>query len=206
MSIQFCCTQCGQPIEVDDQHAGQTAACPYCRHMVSVPPESTYHPETAVAARPTPPPSGETPTAAEPVDYTQAPPAGSARPHTARTWGNYCLVSTALILLLFVSAIARAFVLFAKFGLPQAQTAPSADEMRKMQLQIGTDPWLAGSMMGALFFAVVTLVLGIVSLAQSRRGNWRGILGVAIGGLFVLCVCGANIVGLLMGLGAPAGG
>src|ERR1051326_6963684 len=52
MAIQFSCPGCSQPIEVDDQFAGQTAACPYCRQVVSVPVQSTLHARPAVMAQP----------------------------------------------------------------------------------------------------------------------------------------------------------
>ena len=39
MSIQFLCSACGQPIEVDDDMANLTVTCPYCRNSVIVPDE-----------------------------------------------------------------------------------------------------------------------------------------------------------------------
>lgn len=61
MAIQFQCPGCKQPIEVDDEHAGKTAACPYCRGVITVPQQSTYEPEPIPPARPTAPDSGATP-------------------------------------------------------------------------------------------------------------------------------------------------
>ncbi|TWT41218.1 hypothetical protein RAS1_39120 [Phycisphaerae bacterium RAS1] len=52
MAIQFTCVGCQQPIEVDDEHAGRAAACPYCRHVVTVPQASTLRRDEPVAARP----------------------------------------------------------------------------------------------------------------------------------------------------------
>jgi len=143
--------------------------------MISVPQESTYHPETAVTARPAPPPNGETPAVPAPANYARAASPGVARQHTAKAWGKLLPVSTVLILVLFASAVVRAFVLFAISGLAQAQTSPSTEEIRKMQLQIGTDPWLAGSMMGPCLRRGYARP-GIVSLAQFRRGElaWCG--------------------------------
>lgn len=52
MAIQFICVGCSQPIEVDDEFAGRSAACPYCRHVVTVPSSSTFHPDHPIPARP----------------------------------------------------------------------------------------------------------------------------------------------------------
>ncbi len=42
MAIHFACPSCRQPIEVDDDWAGQSAACPYCRNVVTAPAASTW--------------------------------------------------------------------------------------------------------------------------------------------------------------------
>ena len=75
----------------------------------------------------------------------------------------------------------------------------------KIQQQNAMDPWLVASQVGALFFAVVALALGTVSLTQYRRGNWRGVLGVIVSGLFVLCVCGGAVLVQLLGAGVSTG-
>ena len=52
MAIQFACPGCSQPIEVDDEIAGKSAACPYCQHVVTVPDQTTYSPGELHAAGP----------------------------------------------------------------------------------------------------------------------------------------------------------
>lgn len=47
MAIQFACPSCREPIEIDDEWAGQAVSCPYCRHVVNAPTTSTW-----TAARP----------------------------------------------------------------------------------------------------------------------------------------------------------
>ena len=207
MPIQFCCTQCGQPIEVDSEHAGQTAGCPYCRHMVSVPIESTYRPEMAVAARPAAP-SEDAPSVGVAVPGTAVPitPLRAGRMRAAAAWGSYSLISTALILVLFGVAMIRVLTVFAKSGFARATSAPSSEQVLKMQQQVAMDPWITGSQIGALFFAVVALALGIVSLNLSRQGNWRGVVGVVISGLFLLCICGGTVIAQLAGFGVSVGG
>ena len=41
MAIQFNCPGCQQPVEVDDEWAGQHVACPFCHRVVTTPNEST---------------------------------------------------------------------------------------------------------------------------------------------------------------------
>lgn len=41
MPIRFRCASCGQPIEVDDEHAQRLVACPYCRKTITAPAQST---------------------------------------------------------------------------------------------------------------------------------------------------------------------
>ncbi len=66
MVVQFRCTSCEKPIEVDDEVAGRQVTCPYCHDVVDAPAESTYEPEpVARPAGPSPPPS--------PSSGTQAP-------------------------------------------------------------------------------------------------------------------------------------
>lgn len=41
MSIRFQCQSCSQPIEVDDEWAGKTVACPFCSATINAPDQST---------------------------------------------------------------------------------------------------------------------------------------------------------------------
>lgn len=41
MSIRFQCQSCSQPIEVDDEWAGKTVACPFCSATINAPEQST---------------------------------------------------------------------------------------------------------------------------------------------------------------------
>src|SRR5580765_4777196 len=42
MPIRFVCPSCQQPLEIDDQWAGQSVACPYCNRVVTAPATSTW--------------------------------------------------------------------------------------------------------------------------------------------------------------------
>jgi DNA-directed RNA polymerase subunit RPC12/RpoP len=207
MPIQFCCTQCGQPIEVDDQHAGQTAACPYCRHTVSVPPQSTYQPETAVPARPAYGPPTITPNlgplapSAELRDESLL-----RRQKAAVSFGTYALICTALGVVLFgIGTVGTLVILMREIG-PMPTSGPVSLPMDKLPRLAAQHAWIPATQYGGLFFTVTGLALSIVSLTQSARGNWRGITAVIVCGLFLLCVCSSAAITALSGLGLPTGG
>src|SRR4030042_1105980 len=119
MSIQFRCTHCAQPIEVDDEHAGREAQCPYCQEVARVPAESTYRALAGAngpAAGPRPAdthgPAGPQPLAAAPTAAPYPPPPMSpraARERTAITYGNYALVCAGITAILFLLFFALAF-------------------------------------------------------------------------------------------------
>ena len=65
MAIRFACPSCRQPIEIDDQWAGQSVGCPYCKRVVTAPTTSTWPPgdipqasPAGQAFQPPPPPPG----------------------------------------------------------------------------------------------------------------------------------------------------
>jgi hypothetical protein len=208
MPIQFTCSQCSQPIEVDDEHAGKTAACPFCQHLVTVPQESTFRPEAATTARPATgaaAPRAWEPGVAPPVPYAGPPPIPPPRLRMARTLGAYALICALLAIGLFGVGIVRALYLFEKSGLMSPTTQLTPELLAKWQRQIGTDTWVAGPQFGGLFFALVGLTMAIVGLTQSARGNWRAITAAVLCGLLFLCLC-LGVVSVLMGFGGAAAG
>jgi len=52
MAIRFACPSCRQPIEVDDEWAGQSVGCPYCRKVVTAPAVSSWPSEQIPVAAP----------------------------------------------------------------------------------------------------------------------------------------------------------
>jgi hypothetical protein len=212
MPIQFCCAQCGQPIEVDDEHAGQTATCPYCRHVMSIPQQSTYQPEAAVAARALGGSAGEWAPAGGPT--AELPPAPGRRPavvpaprqRAARTLGSFALLCALLALLLMGAGGLRALSIAVRSGKLAPASTPTPADITELQQQAAKDPWVAGPQLGATLFALVGLVLAIASLVQATTGNWRGLTAGIICGLFFLCLCGGVAFSLLTGFGMPATG
>ncbi len=197
MAIQFHCPGCSQPIEVDDIHANQTAACPYCRRVVNVPPKSALDQAPPISARPTADADGVTPPPQPTPGELHIGPTMTYRDRMAKTYGNYALICTAIAFVLMVGTMIYGAMLMAdKFDV----TAHSQPSLEKLSEELALQhPGLAVGPLGAMFFAVVGLALGITSIKQTTRGNWRGIVTVVICGLFVLCFCGINGLGLLGG-------
>lgn len=188
MPIQFACTNCGQPIEVDDEHAGQSAACPYCRHVVRVPDESTYRPDGAIEARPAEPPAPQRAAGATAGESAQALTAARARKS-----GIYGLLGAGLAVALFTIAVAiSGYMMMDRLGgVPQQPL--TAEQNRQLQEEIARSPVVGLLIIAGLFSAVVGLVFGVVSVSQQAAGNWRGWLAVAVCAAFVLCNCVAPI-------------
>ena len=216
MSIQFCCPQCQQPIEVDDEHAGRVAACPYCHHHVTVPAESTYHPQQTLIARPAAP-GASTGYGADqqvppqyagpaPIPVRSAPSAGPVDPivlmrqQRARRYGNYALICAAIVVLaVAVGTIRAATVLMRSPGFSHTSTTLSP----QLQKEILQDRWYVGSAFVMLLASMVGVALAIPSLFQHSRGNWQAIVSVVICGLCLLCNCGAGLFANLLGLPSP---
>ncbi len=210
MSIQFCCTNCSQPIEVDEEHAGKTAACPYCRHMVTVPQQSTYNASAAIDARPAAGPGA--PEYAETLGALDVPPVAHRRPpvslprqRAAATFGAYALICALLALVLFgIGAIGSVTIAFKNLSNDNGALSMSPSDIEKMQTALTQHPWISAVQFGGLFFALAGLVLAIISLTQSARGNWRGIVSVVVCGVFLLCLCTGVVFATLSGFGLPA--
>jgi hypothetical protein len=214
MAIQYPCPNCGKPIEVDDEFAGQHATCPYCRHAAAVPHQSTYSrshgptarsiPDLPGAAAPAPPPFPDR------FDLSPESAGGTAGPRSPRQGAAIRSGTAGLIfcfggLLLFAVGV----VLGIYAVLPQlsqnVHEQPTADDLRRIQEDLlRTRPGLALTVSGLELGGIACVVLGLglagASLAQQARGNWRAMLSLAAGGLFLLCVCTGMAVMLGRGL------
>jgi hypothetical protein len=202
MPIQYQCTGCQQPIEVDDEHAGKSAACPYCRQVATIPLQSTYAPSAAIAARPAGAgaygagwPAGRLPATLLRLDPLQA-----ASVSAARAFGNYALICAALAIVLLTIGVVRQITLASQAGLLKPGFGLNAEDVKKMSEAVGADPWAVAPVMGALFFALAGLALSITSLIRSRAGNWRAITAGVICGSFLLCNCASGLLAGAAGL------
>ncbi len=197
MPIQFRCSGCGQPIEVDDEHAGKLAACPYCQRVVAVPQTSNFEPGPIPPARPGPPVEGGPPTPPPTTYWQPAPP--SPRERTARRLGNYawlCLVLTAL-LLVFI-AFKGLSIWMQKIGPTSQMGEMTSSRFNEIQLEVMQElqrmPVVMAASLAAEALTVLALILAITSVVQSRRHNARGIVALVLSGLMVLCLCGGAVL------------
>lgn len=188
MPIQFLCSQCHHPIEVDDEYRGQAAACPYCHAHVTVPTESTYDATAPVPARPVPPdaPGGE----------TRVPPlrTESDRAQTARAYGRYALgAAVVMLLLLGISLVVGLSVMLSELGgVPAEPLTPEQNE--KLQEALATHPLVMILSLASMLFALVGFSLAIVSLVHGtdRRRSSIGVLLLC--GAFLFCNCGLALL------------
>jgi DNA-directed RNA polymerase subunit RPC12/RpoP len=200
MAIQFSCSQCNQPIEVDDAHAGQAAACPYCRHVVTVPEQSTFRPESAVAARPT-----NVEVGGAGSQWPGVPTGPGAELHASRfarayALGRYALTCSVVAIVLFLMGAMISMI--SKGGIPstvdeQGHQRPTGELFKELQ-ESPAAPWVSLTQFSAMAVALVGLVMAIVSLYQVRQGNGRAWAAVAISGLLLFCVCAGTLVVILI--------
>jgi hypothetical protein len=224
MAIQFPCPSCSQPIEVDDEYAGQSAACPYCRRVVNVPTESPGQMRPAAMARPTLSPAegeaGAGPREAPPIGEVRPgvppPPSSGAlhvgplpsnRDRAASIYGTYALICTVLVVLLYGTFVFYGVALMMSELGTSPTSQPTPEEMGRAQAaamqKMFSTRWVAAVSVGAEFFAVVGIVLGIVSLRAGRRANWKAVASLVVCGMLAICTFG-SLVSLLSGATAPA--
>jgi DNA-directed RNA polymerase subunit RPC12/RpoP len=186
MPIQFRCSHCEQPIEVDDEHAGKTAACPYCRSTISVPAESNYDPRRAVVARPLAPQA--------PLPLSAL--AGPGMPDRTRAlqWGRRALLLALVALGLLIFEVVRLSIPVVQVvrreldaGAPTSQAIEAAQKAQRETLK-NPDVVSQGVSPGMTLLSFVALALGAHSLARGGK-NWRAITAVIISSLFVSCWC-----------------
>ena len=200
MAIQFRCPHCGKAIEVDDEHAGGEALCPFCDQTVRVPPESTLRVEPARPVGEVPPVPGASsgPGAAATPELPELPSAETvARQMAARSFARYALISAVLCYLLFGAVMVYSFSVAVQ-GIMELASGPAppttqqqAEIRRSMFEKLQQTPWVAAANLGSLFFALVGVLLAIVSLRQQRSGNWMAVLSLVGCGLYMTCTCGS---------------
>jgi DNA-directed RNA polymerase subunit RPC12/RpoP len=200
MPIQFRCSGCGQPIEVDDEHAGKMAACPYCQRVVAVPQTSTFDGGPITPARP----------AGQPMDAGRAalppgpiePVETGARHETARRFGRYALISLALAIASMVAMVAMSWPTMME--MLKASAAKTGQVSGSQLSQIQSDflhamqnrPAFVALNYAGEILVVVALALSITSVAQARRRNTPGVVALVVSGLLTLCICGSVLASL----------
>ncbi len=209
MAIQFACPGCQQPIEVDAEHAGRMATCPYCHRVVTVPLESTYQPESVAPARPAALPDSGSGVPRQPYQGETGLHVGPAQTpgrRAARIIGGYALACVVLALVLFVTVIVVTDVaVLQKHPLWSTTQSMSLDQMKQLQPEFEKEmesrSWLRFLWVGGELFFVLGLALGAVSVFKSRRGNWMGIVAVTICAGMLLCICASVVLTVMLRVG-----
>lgn len=208
MAIRFQCGSCSQPIEIDDQWASKSVACPYCRNTVTAPSESTLGdlaevPMASALADQWPPP-------ANPSDAVATSAARSVHPN------QIAIVAFSLACTMIVLITAAAFV-----------AAPHRLEMESLLDRVaalqeeGAEPWSArmqastefgesygggppGWMIAFVLFYVAaglawmaTIVCGLIGIRRVLRRRMA---------ITALVMAGAIPILLCFGVLFPAGG
>jgi hypothetical protein len=222
MAIQFHCVGCSQPIEVDNEFAGRTAMCPYCRRVVTVPAESTLRELAPAVARPTDAPSGSgLPPPLPPAGLSERPglpqlqpsgapplpphvgvaPRGTQRPHPLAWASFFCGLA---LIGLFVVLVGY-FVSIAASEYPGGMTATapaqlSDEEMKAFQKRlmerVQETPVLGIASWGMIVLSVLGVTAGIAALTKRAARNWPAWVGIVVSGVFVACMCGGLLLNL----------
>ncbi|MCH8913676.1 MAG: hypothetical protein IIA33_08935 [Planctomycetes bacterium] len=179
MAIQFNCPGCRQPVEVDDEWAGEHVACPFCQRVVTAPAESTITtlqhdlPPTARRLSPSGPGGMVATDTAAPPRYNRLAVVGFG-------------LSLAAIFLLILSGILLQFIV------DELGPNPTFQDQQEKTAEFMSDPETAGRIMlgaGSLFLSFVCWLAGtIVSVIAATRKDLPG-RRLAMGGIGCSVLC-----------------
>ncbi|MGE0478976.1 MAG: hypothetical protein AB7Q17_00765 [Phycisphaerae bacterium] len=197
MPIQFRCPGCEQPIEVDDAYANQSATCPYCRRLVTVPAASTYDAAGAPVARPsTAPADGVSWGAVADADAAGdlPDPAAFARHAAATRFGKLALVCAVCAVVLFGVQLVIAVSVGMEYMSQHAGQRPTQDELMRYIQERPPSTLLAIAGLGMPLLSILGVALAAASVSQRRRQNWNGWVSLGVCGALLLCSCGSMAV------------
>ena len=204
MAIRFECSNCQNPIEVDDEFADQQATCPYCRAVVRVPASSTMSIGQPIAARPISPVApSEAPPLPGGYAYSDAPalPDDAERSSRARRWGTVALICSVLqLVVVFAAMIGFVSYMMERIppeqleGLRQDMSPEDMEELAQIQREFARQPIAIIRIGTGLLLWLAAVILALMSLAQ--RSNWQGGVAMTVGLLSLPCACGSFLLGL----------
>ncbi len=188
MAIQFNCPGCRQPVEVDDEWAGEHVACPFCQRVVTAPTESTITtlqhdlPPTARRLSPLGPGGMVAAGAATPPRYNRMATVGFG-------------FSLAAILLMILGTI------LLKPILDQLDPNRTIEEQQKKMMELANDPEFAGRILlgvGSLGLSFVCWLAGLIfsAIAATRKdlaGRRLAIAGIGCSVLCLLLFCSGSL-------------
>lgn len=184
MAIQFQCSGCGKPIEVDDEAANQQASCPYCDKINRVP---GFGMPDAVTARPIPSPAASTQATMPPPVITSSATDGTApRARRKATFG----IASLVLLCVGVAAIVITNIAMQEFMPNSSESAnqqPTIKEAMELSTKImETKPWLPILSMLSMVLVVAAMGFAIGSFVRRESPRWPAILVTSIGAFGVL--------------------
>lgn len=193
MAIQFSCSNCQNPIEVDEEFAEQMATCPYCRAVLKVPLATTLESQQPIAARPIDPqvtpspahlgyPQDDQPTIGGVVDPEQV--------ASARRWGYGSLALSMITLVLGI------FYMFS-LAVQAAQAVPDLNSSNQfdpnMQIKAQQAMAQAARTQTMVVASVGTLVFALAGIAAALLGlrlkaTWPAVTGLILSLLSFSCL------------------
>jgi len=192
MAIQFRCTSCGQPIEVDDDMAGKAVTCPYCSKVATTPAE------TDMSVRADAPPAGMPGAEGSPPYAVSPPPKPSILP-----WLALGCVALSVLLIIYtaigVASLTEDLNMLSK-------TQEEAEVLEKtIEERMRTRPDLSiTSILGICALPVLGVILAIVALVKRSRPRWPSITALCLLGFAI--VGGCVVVVMRMSAMSAAGG
>lgn len=201
MTIRFQCGFCTQPIEVDDEWASKTVACPYCRKTITAPHESTLTDLNQVPTA-TPLAGASEPSACSlpaPGDAV-AEPAPSAPPPNVVALVAFALACVMLLLAgCWLILLGSHGAEFAELGEPGRSFSEQTEALTKFaDAHGGTFPsWFLAFYLlipgiGACW--VAALVCGIFGVRFPRRRSFAIAALMMVGSVPILACCGSGFV------------
>ncbi len=194
MVIQFRCTSCGQPIEVDDDMAGKAVTCPYCSKTATTPAE------TDMTVSPDAPPAGLPGTEGS-MPYAVLP---ATKPSRLPWLALGCVVLSVLFIV-YAAIVGKTLT----EGLNTQPKTPEEVEVFKKAIEqrMNARPGLLiASILGSCAFPVLGVILAIVALVKRSRPRWPAITALCLLGVGIVGGCIMIVMGMAAASGAAAGG
>ncbi len=216
MAIQFVCGACGQPIEVDDEAAGQAVTCPYCYKVTTTPtanelasgkPTGGSADETAPAG-PSDAAAGGVSSAALGEQVEPMPQAGEPDQTPKRSvLGWIALASIVLSIICVTYAILTAISMTQDLHGQQPKTPEQMAELQRIvQQRMASKPSLTViGLAGICVLPLVAVVLAVIALFKRSRPRWPAITTLVLVGLLVVAACGGMIFQAVAAGGAASG-
>lgn len=175
MAIRFLCSNCQQPIEIDDEWASKSVACPFCRTTVSAPAATTWdeppHVPEAVPAGSLAPLTGE----AALAETGQAEPPSSKR-----------LAVVAFALSCFTLGLLAAHVIYQR--LHSEEFAAFSEELQRLMAETSS---------------ITDAVMAYTRAHGNSMPSWLIVLNLL--GMTMMASCAASLVCGLIAVRRPSG-